>query len=140
MKPSTRIPYSESGLDTDIRFEESSLKRQHPHRAGRIRIDRQFTTAISIRCASNGDVFDGGSKGEPERKRNVIKEIPNSISLDEKSDSECHLSLRNTRTENENKKSDHDGGEDAHSVSTDGDDSAEDDDLLLFVPFKGPSM
>ncbi len=131
MKPSTSMRYNESGLNTDIGFEESSLKRQHPHRAGRIRIDRQFTTAITISCDSNSD------GEEPGRKRKLTETVPNK-SFDEKTDSECHLFLRNTCTGNKNKKIECLAREDADSISTDGDDSAEDDDILLFVPFKGP--
>lgn len=33
-------------------FGKSTLERQHPHRAGRIRVDKQFSTAISIMSES----------------------------------------------------------------------------------------
>ena len=87
-------------------MQKSSLARQHPHRAGRIRVDRQFTTNLSI--GSIGDMVDTTERGANKEART---DTDNAV-------------------DSSNKK---DLGD--MSTDSSGDDDDDDDDVLLFVPF-----
>lgn len=96
---------------------KSSLAKQHPHRAGRIRVDKQFTTALSISSINEED--DNFSNDEFEKHSNMSHNVNN-----DKRSSRVSVDgsiATSKRPQDDNTSSD--------------DDDDDDDDLLLFIPF-----
>lgn len=108
---------SSSSSNENFDSYRSSLAKQHPHRAGRIRVDRQFTTALSISSAHDYDDEDNDDNSHGQNNNlmrdSYMKSNSSNVSIDG--------SLSMKRPVHDNK-------------SDDGDED-DDDDLLLFIPF-----
>jgi hypothetical protein len=105
------------------------LSEQHPHRAGRIRIDRQFTTSLSVGTRTNIQENDSEWRRGTKRQQSL-----DSISISPASDKDDEDMFKNGAC---GRKITHmDNGCSSEVDSSDDDD---DDDILTFVPFKNNS-
>ena len=108
----------------------SSLAKQHPHRAGRIRVDKQFTTALSI-TSNHDEVEDEESR--PESERNGYDNEESSLLEQNRFTASSNISIDDSLSTAKGG-----GGKSTEeNASSDGDDDEDDDeDLLLFIPFE----
>ncbi len=123
----------------------TALAKQHPHRAGRIRVDKRFSTALSI--TSNLEDYDDDATDEDEEE-NDNDETRNSSDEKRKRDGNSFSSSSSSQQKQDgmNKEQNLDG---CCNVSVDGslaskkstllglsdDDDEDEDDLLLYIPF-----
>lgn len=116
---------SEPHTSTTLMTEQ--LRTQHPHRAGRIRVDRQFTSAISLGVCKNANddtpyVEDdnGNSNSDVHRGHDREKDNRNGLAIGGNDGSDVDdLNTMCTNTASLGSSSDDD-----------------DDDVLTFIPFK----
>ncbi len=111
-------------------YYRSSLAKQHPHRAGRIRVDKQFTTALSL--SSNHDEEEDeeeedeeSSPGSDENSRDKEELSSEKRRFTMSSNVSIDGSLSTTKE-----------GEKSLGGSASSDDEEDDEELLLFIPFE----
>ena len=108
----------------------SSLQRlQHPHRAGRIRVDRQFKASVSIDVCDSSDIDDdrGSHIYNNVEDANANAETNNNTNANRKNEGNLGHELDRSNDADEHNTS--------YSSNTSSESSDEDDDVLLFMPF-----
>ncbi len=124
--PSSNNNAYQSSTSSNVNLDSyrSSLAKQHPHRAGRIRVDRQFTTDLSISSVHD---YDDEDKNDDNGNDDTIHGQNNDLMLKSQMKLSANVSIDDSLSM---KKSVHD------NKSDDGEEDDDDgDDLLLFIPF-----
>ena len=136
---SIQNPYKKSTSTTSNSNSDakSSLARQYPHRAGRIRVDRQFSTGISIGNIGGCD-WDGNEEYNRDAPQGTSM-AGNKNDLEDSSSFDgggLSFSSFHGRVGGGGAKKTKCGGRDDANGTFSSESSSDDDDVLTFTPFQ----